>query len=167
MVYEGYKIGKSYLGSDGRYRIYLTSPDGDRRVMSYPKYLMEVHIGRYLTDEETVDHIDYNPKNNDISNLRIVKRSTHASEDAKRLVLQEFTCPYCGNKFTLTPKQLHNRLMNQKRKGREDMTGPYCSKSCASKATRFGKDSTMKNDAKQIYTTKKVDTMGTEYPYEN
>ena len=166
-VYDGYIIGKSYLGSDGRIRIYLTSPDGVKHVKSYPRYLMEVHLDRYLTNEETVDHIDYNPQNNDISNLRIVNRSEHCSDDAKRLAEQEFICPYCGKKFILSGKRLHNRIVNQNRKGRENMTGPYCSKSCASKAVRFGKDLSMKHDAKRIYTTKKVDKLNLEYPYEN
>ena len=31
---------------------------------------MELHINKYLDEDNTVDHIDGNIKNNDISNLR-------------------------------------------------------------------------------------------------
>ena len=40
-----------------------------RITLSYPKYLIEVHLDRYLEKEETVDHIDGNFLNNVISNL--------------------------------------------------------------------------------------------------
>ncbi len=35
------------------------------------RYVMEQHIGRYLEPDEVVHHIDENPSNNDISNLRL------------------------------------------------------------------------------------------------
>lgn len=35
------------------------------------RVVMESHIGRYLTKQEVVHHIDENPSNNDISNLRL------------------------------------------------------------------------------------------------
>lgn len=35
------------------------------------RVVMELHIGRYLTKQEVVHHVDENPSNNDISNLRL------------------------------------------------------------------------------------------------
>jgi len=35
------------------------------------RYVMEQHIGRYLSPAEVVHHIDGNPRNNNIENLRL------------------------------------------------------------------------------------------------
>lgn len=35
------------------------------------RYVMEQHLGRYLTPDEVVHHIDENPSNNKIANLRL------------------------------------------------------------------------------------------------
>lgn len=42
------------------------------------RYVMSEHMGRYLTDEEEVHHIDGNKQNNDITNLQILSKSEHA-----------------------------------------------------------------------------------------
>jgi hypothetical protein len=87
---------------------------------------MENIIGRYFMKDETVDHIDKNPLNNNISNLRILNRDTHASIDVKRLVPTPFICPICGEMFFLKGDMLNNALFNIKRK----KVGPFCSKEC-------------------------------------
>lgn len=46
---------------------------------------MELHINKYLDEDDTVDHIDGNIKNNDISNLRILKRKEHCKQDVLRI----------------------------------------------------------------------------------
>ena len=43
------------------------------------RLVMEAHIGRYLTDDEAVHHIDYDRSNNDISNLQLMTRAEHSS----------------------------------------------------------------------------------------
>ena len=53
------------------------------------RLIMEKHLGRYLTKQEEIHHIDGNKKNNEISNLLLTDRSNHA-----RI---EFT----GNKYRL------------------------------------------------------------------
>ncbi len=90
---------------------------------------MERYLDRYLADNETIDHIDCNPLNNDIKNLRILNRSDHAKLDVKRVKSQSFICPVCQKEFTLSGKKLHNCIQNRK-KGKQ---GPFCSKSCAGK----------------------------------
>jgi hypothetical protein len=42
------------------------------------RFVMENHIGRKLTSEEVIHHIDKDKLNNDISNLTIMNRSSHA-----------------------------------------------------------------------------------------
>ena len=43
-------------------RIVLQYSDKSKKTISYPKYIMECYLKRYLNEEETVDHIDGNPK---------------------------------------------------------------------------------------------------------
>lgn len=59
--------------SDGRWIVIVNGV-----TVSYPKYLMEQHLGRKLSVFETVDHIDKNPNNNNMSNLRVISHSLNA-----------------------------------------------------------------------------------------
>lgn len=43
---------------------------------------MEIHLNRYLTKDEQIDHIDGNPLNNDISNIQILNFKEHQILDA-------------------------------------------------------------------------------------
>lgn len=47
------------------------------RYVAEHRLIMEEFLGRYLTSEEHVHHIDENPHNNEISNLEIVSKAEH------------------------------------------------------------------------------------------
>lgn len=129
MVYENViKILGPYLGKDNRLRVVLKYGIGDHRLVSYPKYLMELHLDRYLTEDETVDHIDGNPLNNDITNLRVLPRSQHCSNDALRNKDVVVTCAYCGKEFTIPG----GKICYRNRKDR-NQSGYFCSKRCIGK----------------------------------
>ena len=71
MVYSDVvKVYGPYKAKDSRLRVVLAFKDGSKKTVSYPKYIMEIHLGRYLTIDETVDHIDCDPLNNDLTNTR-------------------------------------------------------------------------------------------------
>ena len=129
MVYENviHSFGP-YKGKDGRLRIILEFNDGSKKFKSYPKYLMEKHLDRYLTEDETVDHIDQNPLNNDISNLRILSRKEHCSNDAIRNKDVTVKCAYCGKEFIIPGSKLHYK----NRKDRHQ-SGYFCSRQCSGK----------------------------------
>lgn len=133
MPYETAKIYGPYLRPDGRQHIIAVYPDGSRKTTSYPKYLMEVHLGRYLLPTETVDHIDRDFTNNSISNLQVLSKETHSRLDAKRLASVVVKCQICGFDFTLEGNRLHNAYRSKARGN----SGPYCSRSCAGKATHM------------------------------
>lgn len=60
---------------------------------------MEQHLKRYLTADETVDHIDGDFTNNELSNLRVVNREEHCrSHISKREVITKI-CVICNNPF--------------------------------------------------------------------
>lgn len=133
MIYENCKIYGPYFNKvDNRQNIIIVFPDKTRKTISYAKYLMEKNIDRYLIEDETVDHIDRNPLNNDIDNLRILSFKEHLQIDSKRLVAQEFVCSECGNTFILDGYKLGKAIGNRK----QNKSGPFCNKVCAGKYSR-------------------------------
>ena len=108
-MYEGKKVYGPYTRKDGRQIVILKTPGSneDHQTVSYPKYIVECALGRYLDNHETVDHIDGNFLNNDLSNLRVVKRSDHARSHCKKKVSLTLICLVCGTTFNTTES---NRL---------------------------------------------------------
>lgn len=73
------KKDKLLVDKNNRVWIYKPKhPRSHRGRVSYPRYLMEKKIGRYLDSDEIVHHIDHDPTNNKIDNLYLTNRSEHA-----------------------------------------------------------------------------------------
>ena len=104
MLYDGKKVYGPYTRKDGRQVVILKTPGSkkDHQTVSYPKYLVEMYIGRYLTDSETVDHIDGDFTNNSLDNLRIVERSEHCKSHNLHKESHIKQCVICGKEFTTT-----------------------------------------------------------------
>ncbi len=117
--------------SDGRQIVIIIENNGKRRTVSYPKWLMEMQLGRKLDpDLETVDHVDSNIDNNDISNLRVVPRQEHSADDTRRVKLVKFTCAWCDKEFERSPRLVRD-------KAKKNKAGPFCSRGCAGKYSRM------------------------------
>ncbi len=125
------KVHGPYRRADGRQIVIVIDDDGTRRTVSYPKWLMELQLGRPLhPNEETVDHIDSDFENNDILNLRIVPRHQHSEQDTRRVKLVKFKCALCKNEFERSPRLIRD-------KARKNKAGPFCSRKCAGKYSRM------------------------------
>lgn len=99
-VYESMKVYGPYTRKDGRQIVILKTPRIENRItISYPKYLVQCHIGRKLSSEETIDHIDGNFLNNNLSNLRIVSRSDHCRSHSFKKEEITRICKICGKLF--------------------------------------------------------------------
>lgn len=123
------KVYGPYTNKDGRARCILVHEDGRKQTVSYPRMLMEAHLGRSLLPEEDVHHLDEDVSNNDIGNLEVRVHSEHCREHSiKYMGPAEVTCTYCGVEFTLTPLQQRSRFGNRSRK-----LGPFCSRKCSGK----------------------------------
>jgi hypothetical protein len=99
-VVSGYKIYGPY--GSRRKMVALVSP-GHRTTMSYARHLMSVSIGRELTADEEVDHIDDDCTNDVIGNLQILTPAQNkAKQDRLRREksLVTLTCPQCKEDFT-------------------------------------------------------------------
>ena len=121
------KIYGPYKRKDGRMHVILYSK-GERRTMSYPRYLLEQKLNRRLKDHETVDHIDGDCTNNTLDNLQILSLSDNIKKSIKPAKLGNFVCPICNNSFQRKISAVNH---NQKSQGK---SGPYCSKSCAGRS---------------------------------
>ena len=128
---------------DGRILAYIKSM---KCVVSYPKLLMAVHLGRDLDDDEEVHHIDKNPLNNDLSNLVVMTKSEHAKlhGEERRIVFEDnvMICPICGKKFIWTAHRQQNAYRNSLRSSKKinAAMGPFCSKHCSGQYTRMVQD---------------------------
>ena len=131
-VYENCRLYGPYKSKkDNRLRIQVIFSDGRRTYMSYPKYLMEVHLGRYLEKDET------DPLNNDISNLTVIDRAEHANNDAVRNKNITVVCQYCGKEFTIPESKVRGR-----NRADRHQSGYFCSRECTGKygnAVQHGK----------------------------
>lgn len=96
------KVYGPYKRKDGRLVVILKTPGSaeDHKTVSYPKYIVEMHIGRYLTKEETIDHIDGDFNNNALSNLRVVPRAAHCKSHVRTRRVVTKKCVICGKEFT-------------------------------------------------------------------
>ncbi len=125
------KVHGPYKRRDGRQIVIVVERNNKRRTVSYPKWLMECQLGRKLDpDKETVDHIDSNFNNNDLSNLRLVPREEHSSNDTRRVKHVEFECAWCDKKFERSPRLVRD-------KAKKNKAGPFCSRPCAGKYSRM------------------------------
>jgi len=79
-------ISINYFG----YRLvrFLTHPFKDNRgYVREHRLVMEKHLGRHLTKEEVIHHIDGNKKNNDIKNLMLfINHSEHMRYERNKKV---------------------------------------------------------------------------------
>jgi hypothetical protein len=118
-----------YQKDNGRKLVIVVDKNGVRRTVSYPKWLMELHLGRKLDINETVDHWDSNIDNNNLENLRVVPRAEHSANDTRRVKLVDFNCAWCNKEFKRSPRLIRDKAKKKK-------SGPFCSRSCAGKYSR-------------------------------
>jgi len=122
------KVYGPYTRKDGRKHVILYDPKTQKRTtVSYPKYLMEQHLGRKLGIDKTVDHIDDDFTNDDLGNLQILTRlenvkKSHLLRPAEFYI---FECPICKVHFK---SRMSDYRYHQEKKGK---AGPFCSKTCA------------------------------------
>jgi len=88
---------------------------------------MEQKIGRPLTDQEEVDHIDDNPRNNVIDNFQILTGRKNKEKTTQYAKYTDFDCPACGTSFMIRRKDYQSNQVNRGK------AGPYCSRRCAGK----------------------------------
>ena len=126
-----------YECKDGRTRVYIKDT---KKVISYPKYLMEQSLGRELLPNEQVHHKDENPLNNDLGNLEVKMLGEHQREHNPVKYHDKLaTCGWCGKQFLWTAKQQRNFNGNRHRKNRNTRLpdSPFCSRKCSGEYGKY------------------------------
>lgn len=121
-----WKKGYLVTNSEQRKTVILYNSNSDRSSISYARYLMTVHIGRYLNKNEQVDHIDNDKTHDTLENLQILTPRENIIKSSSK-TLHDFICGWCDTAF-----QLESRQMHKSRK-----LPPCCSRSCSAKLQSY------------------------------
>jgi len=80
-----------------------SSHDSVKYILEH-RLVMEQHLGRYLLPTEVVHHIDGNPRNNDISNLRLYSsQSEHIATEHPNVRAERRLRPHIGSQSPSAP----------------------------------------------------------------
>lgn len=125
-LYNCKKVYGPYLGKDGRKRCVLYFQKGKTVSKQYARLLLEVKLGRLLTENEEADHIDEDLKNDSIENLQVLSKEDHKKKSGMISSLRtsqrlKMICPECSKEFEC--RQYRAKLTAK----------PCCSRSCTSK----------------------------------
>ena len=125
-----FKILKKVSKGDYDYAIVPDHPNATQyNYVLYHRVVMENHLGRLLTKNEIVHHINHDKKDNRIENLEVMDKGQHVRlHNSTGVAVVSLTCPECGKNFFT--KRGNSHLSKPKNKS------TYCSRSCNGKNSR-------------------------------
>lgn len=100
---DHYKAGYLLCNDEPRRFVSLVGFKGERKSISYARYLMSCHLKRFLTSEEEVDHRDDDKMNDVIDNFQILTRKENLDKKlrsnnvTRKMVI--IRCPNCSKIF--------------------------------------------------------------------
>jgi hypothetical protein len=131
--YLGWKVYGPYKRKDGRSHICLTL-NGSRKTVSYPRFLVETHLGRKLLDSEEVNHLNGNVGDDRLDNFEIIDGTIHRKLHNTKYFDKLAICKQCNINFTLTADIQRSRIQNATE------SGPFCSRECAGRWSTTGEN---------------------------
>lgn len=123
---EKWRKGYLVVNPENRKTLILYNSHKDRTSTQYARYLLSVSLKRFLTEDETVDHIDGDVTNNCLSNLQILSKGENIRKTHLKPLI-ELVCPVCDSVFHRTHSQLRGR------KHKVQTNDICCSRSCGGK----------------------------------
>ena len=141
--------------TDGRKVINLLhKTDSKKNIpgMKYARYRMQVILGRLLTKDEEVDHIDSNSQNDSDDNLQVLtieKHKNKSAQDKKDMIPKiETYCDGCNKEFESHLSYIRQQLNQETNK----FNNFFCSWPCRSKYIQDGNNIKHKKLIKYICT---------------
>lgn len=134
--FENYWLYVIFHKKEGRKQanLILKSDTKVRTTLSYARYKMSIHLGRLLTQNEHVDHINNDKSNDDLNNLQVLTPEENALKAqelyrSKHEVVLELICPACDSTFNYSARNYRFHTKN----GRKNF---YCCRACVATALR-------------------------------
>ena len=146
---QDWEYGFIVINNEGRRNVLLNKPKkegGKNSTVSYARYLYAVHLGRYLTSTENVDHINGNKLDDFLENLQLVTKKEnnlkYVIESNSSRLMAELKCPNCSKTFIKPYNQTHYA-----KKG----FSTSCSRKCSGEAqAKYTKDQLKELGEQQI-----------------
>jgi hypothetical protein len=130
--YQDFTVSKPYWDTAcNRYRIRLKTPEGRKTSTLFARYLMEVYLGRFLTDKERVHHKDEDTRNDSLDNLELTTLSAHGRKHHGEKAFIAFVCPACGRIGCANVAKVKYEKNKYRPEHYKEYRGPFCSKDCA------------------------------------
>ena len=82
-------------------QIYKSMRDG-RKVRHAHRLIMERHLGRKLTKDEVVHHINHDKQDNRLENLTIMSHQEHSEHHNQKYPISKH-CQWCGKEYEPNP----------------------------------------------------------------
>ena len=123
---EIWDTGYVVINPEGRKTLILYNSQSDRSSTQYARYIMAVHLGRFLNKDEHIDHIDGDITNNNLENLQILTPAENNRKSNKKPDVK-LICPVCNIVFYRTRSQISGKLH------KVSSNSICCSRSCGSK----------------------------------
>ena len=108
MIETGVITGRIIDGGYYKIKIRDYTPSLGRRYYLEHRYIMEQHLGRYLTKNEIIHHLNGDKLDNRIENIQIVSRQLHPVIHYK-LDVSDRICKLCGSNKTVSTLDGRNR----------------------------------------------------------
>lgn len=111
--FEMYKCYLIHDKKQNRKLVALVIDRSNRTTISYAAYLMSVYLGRRLTNDETVDHINGDKTDDRLDNLQLLSwednRKKYAGSITRTMI--QLTCDNCGTVFQREKGQIKSRTI--------------------------------------------------------
>lgn len=121
-VYGPYLLRRK--GKRPRRVVTIEYDDGHKASMTYARFLYQEQVGRILSPDEHVDHIDEDCMNDAVSNLQLLTNAANALKHNGPMEMITFLCPMCLREATKPARFVrHNRQLGK--------AGPFCGRQCA------------------------------------
>ena len=83
-------------------RIYRAAKNSQGKVVNQHRLLMERHLGRRLTKDEVVHHINHDKRDNRIENLMVMTHQEHSAHHNQKHPISK-DCEWCGTTYEPHP----------------------------------------------------------------